>query len=82
MKIALTPQPPLPERRGGEESRKFLFPSPFGRGARGEGLRNFHVTSDRSQKTVVAIHELPLQFFDDCIAEIAILAMQSKYKNP
>jgi hypothetical protein len=46
MKIALTPQPPLPERRGGAKPRKFLFPSPFGRGARGEGLRNSHVTSD------------------------------------
>jgi hypothetical protein len=45
MKIALTPQPPLPERRGGAKSRKLLSPSPFGRGARGEGLRNFHVTS-------------------------------------
>jgi len=45
MKIALTPQPPRPERRGGAKSRKFLFPSPFGRGARGEGLRNFYVTS-------------------------------------
>jgi hypothetical protein len=37
MKIALTPQFPLPERRGAKP-RKFLFPSPFGRGARGEGL--------------------------------------------
>ena len=45
MKIALTPQPPLPERIGGAKSRKLLSPSPKGRGARGEGLRNFHVTS-------------------------------------
>jgi hypothetical protein len=45
MKIALTPQPPLPERRGGAKSRKLLSHSLFGRGARGEGLRNFHVTS-------------------------------------
>ena len=44
-KIALTPQPPLPERRGGAKSRKLLSPSPFGRVARGEGIRNFHVTS-------------------------------------
>ena len=30
------PHPPLPERKGGEKPRKFLFPSPKGRGARGE----------------------------------------------
>jgi len=46
-KISLTPQPPLPERRGGAKSRKFLFPSPFERGARGEGLRNFHVIPNK-----------------------------------
>jgi len=43
VKIALTPQPPLPERRGGANPRRFLFPSPFGRGARGEGLGIFCV---------------------------------------
>jgi hypothetical protein len=35
----------LPERREGARSRKFFFPSPKGRGARGEGLRNFYITS-------------------------------------
>jgi hypothetical protein len=53
MKISLTPQPPLPERRGGAKSRKFLFPSPFGRGARGEGIRNFHVTSDNNYQDLL-----------------------------
>jgi len=43
LKTALTPQPPLSERRGGAKPRKFLFPSPFGRGARGEGLGSFCV---------------------------------------
>jgi hypothetical protein len=45
MKSSLTPQPPLPERRGGAKPREFLFLSPFGLGARGEGLRSFHITS-------------------------------------
>jgi len=31
-KIALTPQPPLPERRGGEKSRKSSSPRPLGEG--------------------------------------------------
>jgi hypothetical protein len=45
------PQPPLPLRARGSKTN-FLFPSPFlgelsffGRGARGEGLIIFHVTS-------------------------------------
>jgi hypothetical protein len=45
MKISLTPSSPLPERRRGAKPREFLFPSPFGRRARGEGLRSFHITS-------------------------------------
>jgi len=41
------PHPPAPsprEERGREQnSEKFLFPAPFGRGARGEGLKLFDV---------------------------------------
>jgi type I restriction enzyme S subunit len=41
------PHPPAPSPREerGSKIQKILFPSPFGRGARGEGLRSFHVTS-------------------------------------
>jgi len=43
-KTALTPQPPLPRGEGEQDANILLFPSPSGRGARGEGLANFHVT--------------------------------------
>jgi hypothetical protein len=33
----------------GSKIQKILVPSPFGLGARGEGLRNFHVTSVKKQ---------------------------------
>jgi hypothetical protein len=52
MKISLTPQP-LPERRGGAKPREFLFPSPFGLGARGEGLRSFHITSVKIKNQIL-----------------------------
>ncbi len=59
-KIAFTPQPPLPERRGGARSEKLLFPSPVGRGARGEGLRNLvsqvsKTLLNKSLKVIAAI---------------------------
>jgi len=44
-KTALTPQPPLPRGEGEKDENTLLFPSPSGRGARGEGLRSFCVIS-------------------------------------
>jgi hypothetical protein len=54
----LTPQPPLPKGERGSKTN-FLFPlSPFGRGARGEGLGNFHVKSVSWYKLLVNNYRL------------------------
>ncbi len=78
MKIALTPQPPLPEGRGGAKSRKLLSPSPKGRGARGEGLRNFHVTSVKEVKAIANTFQDSITLTE---ADFIRQAIESKFKN-
>jgi len=42
---ALIPQPLLPQEKGSKNPNYFLVPLSCGRGARGEGFKNFQVTS-------------------------------------
>ncbi|MFO0048263.1 MAG: CHAT domain-containing protein, partial [Pseudanabaena sp.] len=68
----------LPERRGGAKSRKLLSPSPKGRGARGEGLRNFHVTSVKEVKAIANTFQDSITLTE---ADFIRQAIESKFKN-
>jgi DNA helicase-2/ATP-dependent DNA helicase PcrA len=60
--LALTPHPPLPE---GEEEKSFLPPSPRGRGAGGEGIKNLMRVGDPNQAINSTFTTADPRFFNE-----------------
>ena len=60
--LALTPHPPLPK---GEREKSFLLPSPSGRGAGGEGIKNLIRVGDPNQAINSTFTTADPRFFNE-----------------